>query len=132
MVRGNHGIGLPHSPKFEHKCSCCIAVKHARAPLPKSAEFRALNPLELVYVDIYRPIIPSTITRGKYFLLIFYDISQLMWVAILKNKSEAFRAFQKFKSLVESESNGASIKCLRTDHGGEFILEKFLTWCEAF
>ena len=41
----------------------------------------------------------------------------------------ALRAFQKFKSLAESESNGASIKCLRMDHDGEFTLEEFSTWC---
>ena len=98
-------------------------MKHARAPLPKSAEFRASNPLESVYVEICGLIRPSTITGGKYFLIIFYDLSQLMWVKILKNKSEAFRAFQKFKSLVEIESNGASIKFLRTNHGEELILE---------
>ena len=63
------------------------------------------------------PISPSIINGGKYFFLIFDDFSQLIWVAILKNKLEAFRAFQKFKSLAKSESNGTSMKCLRTNHG---------------
>ena len=31
MVKGNHAIGLPSSSKLEHKCSCCVAGKHARA-----------------------------------------------------------------------------------------------------
>ena len=53
-----------------------------------------------------------------------------MWVVILKNKSEAFGAFKKFKTLVESESNGALIKCLMTDRGGEFTYEEFSKWCE--
>ena len=130
MVKGNHAIGLPSSSNFEHKCSCCVAGKHARAPFPKATEFRASKPLELVYADICGPITPSTISGGKYFLLIVDDFSRLMWVAILKNKSEAFGAFQKFKTLAESESNGALIKCLRTDRGGEFTSEEFSKWCE--
>ena len=67
MVKGNHAIGLPSSSKFEHKCSCCMAGKHARAPFPKSTEFRASKPLKLVYAEIFGPIIPLTINGGKYF-----------------------------------------------------------------
>ena len=46
-----------------------------------------------------------------------------MWMKILKNKSKAYGAFQKFKTLAKSESNGALIKCFRTDRGGEFTSE---------
>ena len=53
-----------------------------------------------------------------------------MWVEILKNKSKAFGAFKKFKTPMESESNRAFIKCLRTDRGGEFSSEEFSKWCE--
>ena len=68
--------------------------------------------------------------EGSIFFLIVDDFSRLMRVEILKNKSEAFRAFQKFKTLEESVSNGALIKCLRTDRGGEFTSEEFSTWFE--
>ena len=40
VVRGNHAIELPHSSKFEHKCSCCMTRKHAKDPFPTSTEFR--------------------------------------------------------------------------------------------
>ena len=53
-----------------------------------------------------------------------------MWVVILKNKLKAFGAFKKFKTSVESESNGPLIKCLRTDSSGDFTLEEFSKWCE--
>ena len=69
-------------------------------------------------------------TKGSIFLLIVDDFTRLMWVAILKNKSEAFGAFKKFKTLVESDSNRALTKCLRSDRGGEFISEEFSKWCE--
>ena len=102
MVKGNQAIGFPSSSKFEHKCNCYVAGKHARVTFPKATEFRASKPLKLVYTDIYRPITPSTVIGEKYFfLLIVDDFSILMWVAILKNKSEAFGAFKKFKTSVE-------------------------------
>ena len=130
MMKGNHPIGLPSSSKFEHKCSCCVAGKHVRAPFPKANEFRSSMPLDLVYDDICRPIKPSRISGGKCFLPIVNDFSKLMWVAILKNKLEAFRAFKKFKTLAESESKRELIKCMRTDWGGEFTSEEFSKWCE--
>ena len=130
MVRGNHAIGLPHSLKFEHKYSCYVAVKYARAIFPKSIEFISSKTLELFYTKFFEPITPSTINGEKYFLLIVDDFSRLMWVKILENKSEAFRSFQKSKTLAESESKGASIKYLRTNRVGEFTLEEFLKWHE--
>ena len=129
IVSGNYAIGLPHSSKFEHKCNCSMFGKHTRATFPKSIEFKASKPLDF-RANICGPITPSTINGGKYFFLIFYDFSRLMWETILKNKSKAFRAFQHFKFLVESESNGASIKCLRTDCVGEFPSEEFSMWYE--
>ena len=51
-------------------------------------------------------------------------------MVILKNKSETFGAFKKFKTLAESESNGTLIKCLRIDCGGEFTSKEFSKWCE--
>ena len=74
---------------------------------PKKLNLELQSPLELVYADICGPITPSTISGGKYFLLIVDDFSRLMWVAILKNKLEVVGAFQKFKTLAESESNRA-------------------------
>ena len=47
--------------------------------------------------------------EGSILLLIVDDFSRLMWVAILKNKSKAFEAFRKFKTLAENESNRALI-----------------------
>ena len=63
-------------------------------------------------------------------MLIVDHFSRLTWVAILKNKSKEFGAFKKFKTLAESESNRALIKCLSTDCGEEFTSEEFSKWCE--
>ena len=95
-----------------------------RSLFRKATEFRASKPLEFVYAHICGRITPLTINGGKNFFLSVDDLFRLMWVVILENKSKAFGAFKKFKTLAESESNGALIKCLRSDRGGEFTSEE--------
>lgn len=45
-------------------------------------------------------------------------------------KLDAFTYFKLFKALVEKET-GVPIKCLRTDHGGEFTSNEFKEYCET-
>ena len=111
--------GLPKLEIPENICRDCIASKQHRSPFPSTASYRASMPLELVHGDICGPISPATLRGSKYFLLLVDDYSRLMWVAMIKNKSEAFQAFVKFKNLAKAEK-GMKIGCLRTDQGGEF------------
>ena len=48
----------------------------------------------------------------------------------MKQKSEVFGAFKKFKAAVEKES-GCKIKAMRSDRGGEFTSKEFQEFCEA-
>lgn len=48
---------------------------------------------------------------------------------MLKEKSEAFEAFKKFRSLVEKEIN-TEVKMFRTNRGGEFCSNDFIGYCE--
>lgn len=52
----------------------------------------------------------------------------MMWVYILRQKSEAYSKFLEFKSMVENQSD-RKIKTLRTDRGGEFIEKSFRDFC---
>ena len=38
----------------------------------------------------------------------------------MKNKSDVFETFKKWKAMVEKET-GLKVKCLRSDNGGEYI-----------
>ena len=60
-----------------------------------------------------------TLYGERYFILFIEDYIIKMWVAFLREKSEAFDKFKIFKVKVESEF-GMRIKCLRFDRGGEF------------
>ncbi|KAA0050875.1 putative leucine-rich repeat receptor-like protein kinase [Cucumis melo var. makuwa] len=54
--------------------------------------------------------------------------SRKTWVYFVKEKSEVFDMFKRFKALVEKES-GYYIKALRSDRGGEFTSNEFKTFC---
>ena len=92
-------------------CRNCIARKHHRTSFPKKSAFRVTEPLELIHMDIYGPITPTTLGRSWYFLLIIDDFSQLTWVAMRQCKSDAFEAFKRFKNLAETEK-GMKVKTL--------------------
>ena len=128
MIRGNLVKGLPQFRNPNEVCAHCISGKHSRASfLPSS--YRALSVLELLHMDICGPISPQTIGGKRYFLLIVDDYSRCMWVALLKEKSEALEKFLRFKSKAEAEK-GEKIKSIRSDRGGEFTSDEFKELCD--
>ena len=129
MRRAEMVSGLPKIHFSEHLCKNCLAGKQIRRPFPKKSEFRASKKLQLIHGDIYGPIQPSTVGGRRYYFLLIDDFSRLMWVAFLKDKSDAFQHFKKFKNLAESESE-ENVKCFRTDIGGEFNSEEFIAYCD--
>ena len=121
--------GLPKIHFSDHLCRNCMAGKQNRRPFPNKSEFRASKKLQLIHGDICGPIQPSRVGGRRYYFLLIDDYSWLMWVAFLKDKSDAFLHFKSFKNLVESESE-EKVKCFRTDRGGEFNSEEFKVYYE--
>lgn len=52
-----------------------------------------------------------------------------MWVHVIRDKSDAFATFKKFKALIE-KGIGHKVKILRTDRGGEYLSKLFASFCE--
>ena len=67
--------------------------------------------------------------NNRYFILFIDDFSRMTWVYFLREKSEVFGVFKKFKALVENQ-NGKRIKVLRSDHGKEYTSREFDRFCE--
>ncbi|KAM2454036.1 hypothetical protein PS1_014188 [Malus domestica] len=104
--------------------------KSFRKSFPNESTIRAQKPLELIHTDVCGPIKPSSLGKNNYFLLFIDDFSRKTWVYFLKQKSEVFGAFKKFKAAVEKES-GCKIKAMRSDRRGEFTSKEFQEFCEA-
>ena len=128
MIRGDLVKGPPQFRNPNVVCAHCISGKHSRTSF-SSSSYRALSVLELLQMDICGPINPQTLGGKRYFFLIVDDYSRCMWVALLKEKSEALEQFKKFKTMAEAEK-GVKIKCIRSDRGGEFTLDEFKKLCD--
>jgi hypothetical protein len=125
MVRG-----LPELKDSEEKCTDCLVGKQQRNNIPKEATWRSSVKLELVHSDICGPITPQSNGGNRYFVTFTDDYSRKTWSYLLKEKSNVFDVFKRFKSLVEKESS-CSIKCLRSDRGGEYTSTEFNNFCSS-
>ena len=121
--------GLPSIDHPEQLCNGCLLGKQHRRSFSKEASSRASKPLQLVHTDICRPIIPTSLGKNMYFLIFVNDFSRKTWIYFLKEKSEVFSAFKKFKVFVEKQS-GYQIKAVRSDRGREFMSKEFESYCE--
>jgi transposase InsO family protein len=103
--------------------------KHHRDSIPRKSSWRASQVLGLIHADICGPITPMSCGNKKYTLCFIDDYSRKSWIYFLLEKSEALSHFKCFKKMVENETC-LSIKCLRTDRGGEFTSLEFNKFCE--
>jgi len=58
------------------------------------------------------------------------DFSRNVWAYFLKEKSEAFKVFKEWKTLLENQT-GKKIKRLRTDNDLEFCNYQFDEFCKV-
>lgn len=121
--------GLPEINEAEVVCTDCLKGKQHRDLFPKKSKWRASEKLELIHSDLCGPITPISNSQKRYFICFIDDYTRKAWVEFLNDKSDAFSAFKLFKSHVEKET-GLAIKCLRTDHGGEFNSNEFNNFCK--
>jgi transposase InsO family protein len=85
--------------------------------------------LELVRTDVCRPMQTPSHSQNMYFILFINDYSRMTWVYFMRQKSEVFNIFKKFKCLIEKQ-NGCFIKVLRSDRGKEYTSNQFHKFCE--
>ena len=109
-------------------CSFCVLEKHNWDSFDKRASWHASVPLELVHNDLCVPLPFDSFYGFKYFLTFIDDYSRRTWIYFLKLKSEVFNMFLAYKALVEKQSGHQIIK-LRSDNGGEYVNNKFTTFC---
>jgi len=124
LIKQNMVRGLPFINHLDQLCEGCLLGKQFRMSFPKESISRAKKPLELIHVDVCGPIQPCSLGKTNYFLLFIDDFSRKTWVYFLKQKSEVFTIFKKFKAVVEKES-GRQIKAIQTNRGGEFTSKEF-------
>nr|GAT43152.1 predicted protein [Mycena chlorophos] len=123
------GMQITSSQPPDPICEPCLAGKQHRGPIPKHAEFRATQPLELVHVDLKGPL-PVRSREGYQYWTTFIDDYRRVWVTFkLKKKSEFFKAMCVYKVFAEKYT-GYPLKALREDKGGEFVSHEMRRFCQ--
>jgi len=87
------------------------------------------RPLELLHIDLFRPVNTTTLYRSKYGLVIVDDYNRWTWVKFLRSKDHAYDVFSNFCTQIQSEKEMKILK-IRSDHGGKFENEPFESFCE--
>lgn len=129
LLKHDHILGLTNV-QFEKDrvCSACQAGKQIGAHHPVKNVMTTSRPLELLHMDLFRPIAYLSIGGNKYGLVIVDDFSRFTWVFFLHDKSETQAIFKKFARRAQNEFD-LKIKNIRSDNGKEFkntCIESFL------
>lgn len=74
--------------------------------------------MELIFSDVWGPA-PISVGRNAYYVSFIDDYSKFVWIYLIHHKSEVFRCFQDFQSLVERQFN-CKIRSVQSDWGGEY------------
>ncbi|KAK4386664.1 Retrovirus-related Pol polyprotein from transposon TNT 1-94 [Sesamum angolense] len=120
---------LPQIQAAKGACEACLQGKQHKKPFPSGTSWRAKAVLELIHTDVCGPMRTPSHEQNRYFILFIDDYSRMTWVYFMREKSEVFKVFKKFKNLVEKQS-GRSIKVLRSDRGKEYNNSEFDKFCE--
>ncbi|KAL4291703.1 hypothetical protein GQ457_14G023770 [Hibiscus cannabinus] len=108
-------------------CEVCQKGKQTKLSFPVNQAWRASEKLQLVHTDLCGPMRISSLNGSRYFLIFIDDFSRWCWVFFLKQKSEVFDVFQRFKANSENQS-GKKIKTLRSDNGSEYTSRQFASY----
>ncbi|GJS52235.1 gag-pol polyprotein [Tanacetum coccineum] len=79
-----------------HLCSACEQGKSKKASLPSKLVPSTESKLELLHIDLCRPIRVASINGKKYILVIVDDYSRYTWVYFLQTKDEALNMIIDF------------------------------------
>ncbi len=104
-------------------CEACQLGKQVRHPFLVQTTHLNSKPLKMIHSDVWT-MKTESIGRWKYYVSFIDDHTRKVWVYFMKHKGEVFQHFLNFKTTVEKEK-GVSIKCLRSNGGGEYFSNEF-------
>ena len=108
---------------YEH----CVFRKLHGSKFPKAVH-RTKGTLDYIHSDCWGPSKVEYLGGRSYFVSFIDDYSRMTWIYLMKHKSEVFKHFKDWKTLMENQT-GKKIKRLRTDNGLEFSSSEFDELC---
>jgi hypothetical protein len=109
-------------------CEHCVYGKQKRVRFLRVGKEKKNERLELVHTNVWGPAQVSSLGGSHYYVTFIDDATRKTWVYCIRQKSDVFYTFKKWKALVENET-GKSLKCLRSNNGGEYCSKEFDDYC---
>jgi hypothetical protein len=109
-------------------CEHCVYGKQKRVRFLRVGKEKKNERLELVHTDVWGPAQVSSLGGSYYYVTFIDDATRKTWVYCIRQKSDVFDTFKKWKALVENET-GKKLKCLRSNNGGEYCSKEFDDYC---
>ena len=78
--------GLPTVEEKSGVCEECMLGKHHCQPFPKEGAWRAKEVLELVHIDVCKPMNTLSHRKNIYFILFVDDLIHMTWVYFMRQK----------------------------------------------
>lgn len=127
MVSGMDSVSKTNEDRF---CEACTKGKQHRCPYPKTADYRASEPFELIHSDVCGPMSVSSLGGSRYYVTFIDDYSRYTFVYFMKNKSEVLEKFKEFHAYAMNVGENP-IKILRSDNGGEYSSKEFESFLKS-
>ena len=107
-------------------CSTCTAGRQHKDAATGTRQ-KTTNLPENIDSDICGPMQTATFANEKYLITFIDEASGRINFALLQTNAEAFENFVSYRNLAE-KGTGKTIKTLRTDGGGEYLNQNFLSY----
>ncbi|GJW81165.1 retrovirus-related pol polyprotein from transposon TNT 1-94 [Tanacetum coccineum] len=122
--------GLPRL-KFQkdHLCSTCALGKSKKHSHKPKAEDSIQEKLNLLHIDLCKPMRIQSINGWKFILVIVDDYSRFTWVKFLRSKDEVPEFMIKFIKMIQVRLN-ATVRNIKTDNGTEFVNQTLRAYYE--
>jgi Reverse transcriptase (RNA-dependent DNA polymerase)/Integrase core domain/GAG-pre-integrase domain/Zinc knuckle len=106
-------------------CETCLYAKGKRKSIPNERlSGPAPNFGDIVHSDLWGRTPVSTNNGKNYYVSFTDDATRLTHLYLLRNKSDAFKAYKEYSAWVKTNRN-TTIKRLHSDRGGEYVGEEF-------
>ena len=79
-------------------------------------------------MDLFGPTKTKSLNGSRYAFVLVDDFFRFTWVFFLEHKDQTFSHFKIFRKRVEKEKGFLILK-IRSDRGGEFVNQLFMTYC---
>ncbi|GJS30797.1 retrovirus-related pol polyprotein from transposon TNT 1-94 [Tanacetum coccineum] len=113
----------------DHLCSACQMGKSKKESHPHKPEPSTNEKLQMLHMDLYRPMRVESLNKKRYILVIVDDYSRFTWVMFFRMKDKAPEIIIKILKQAQVNLN-ATVRYLHTDNSTEFLNQTLRNYME--